>query len=58
MKIAVNFEEGFLVNVACVFRPLHQVKGQPQNVPVVAVNKLLESRAAAGLSFRHQGALV
>ena len=27
MEIAVNLEEGFLINVASVFRALHQVQG-------------------------------
>ncbi len=58
VKIAVNLEECLLINVPRVFRALHQVQRQPQHIPVEAVHKLLESRTVAGLSFRHEGALV
>src|SRR5580698_3704496 len=58
VQIAVDLEESFLVYVPCVFRPLHQIECQTKHIPVVAVDKLLESRAVPGLRFDHKGALV
>src|SRR5207249_10212496 len=58
MQVAVNLEEGLLIDVARVFRPLHQVQGQAQHVAVEAANQFLESDTVAGLRFRHQCALV
>jgi hypothetical protein len=35
MEIAIHLEEGFLINVTSIFRPLHQVKSKPENVAIV-----------------------
>src|SRR5207302_5737571 len=55
VEIAVNLEEGFLVNVPGVLWPLHEVQRQAQDVPVEPAHQFLESRAAARLRFRDQG---
>src|SRR4030081_3264371 len=39
MQVAVDLQESFLINVARIFRPLHQIQRQPHNIPVITVNK-------------------
>src|SRR5713226_2334359 len=58
MQIAVHLEEGFLINVAGIFRPLHQIKSKPQNVAVVATHQLLERSAATRLRLCHKSPFV
>src|SRR6202521_5063361 len=58
VEIAVHLQEGFLINVAGIFRALHQVEGQPQNVAVIAAHEFLESRSAATLRLGDEGPFV
>ena len=58
MEVAVYLEECFLINIARVFRPLHQVQRQPQHVPVVLAHQFLESGAIARLGLGYQGPLI
>src|SRR5216684_4216288 len=58
VEIAVDLEEGLLVDVPGVLGALHQVQRQAQDVPVEAAHQFLESRTAARLRFRDQGPLV
>src|SRR5262249_12695873 len=58
VQIAVDLEEGFLINVARVFGALHQVQRQPQHIPVVAANQLLKSGTVACLSLSYKCPLV
>src|SRR5712671_6005926 len=58
VQIAVNLQEGFLVNVARVFWTLHQVHGQPQYVAVEPAHQFLESRAIPGLCLDDEGPFV
>src|SRR5258708_20055201 len=57
MQVAVDLQEGLLIDVAGVFGALHQVQGKAQDVAVIAADKLLKRKAAAGLSFLDKGAL-
>src|SRR5258705_1011272 len=57
MQVAVDLQEGLLIDVAGVFGALHQVQGKAQDVAVIASDKLLKRKAAAGLSFLDKGAL-
>ena len=58
MEVAVDLQEGFLVDVARVLGTLHQVQRQPQHVAVVAAHQFLERMAGARLRLDHQTALV
>src|SRR6266550_2614844 len=58
VKIAVDLEECFLVDVPGVFGALHEIQSQAQDVPVEAAHQFLESRTTARLRFRNQGPLV
>src|SRR5215471_21246628 len=58
VQIAVDLEKSFLVNVARIFRTLHEVQSEAENVAVEAANQFLESRTAARLRLRHQRSLV
>src|SRR5260370_142173 len=58
VQIAVNLQEGFLVNVARVVWTLHQVHGQPQYVAVEPAHQFLESRAIPGLCLDDEGPFV
>src|ERR1700676_31309 len=54
VEIAVNLQEGFLINVSGVLWPLHQVQRQPQDVAVVAAHQFLKRSAATRLRLCHQ----
>ncbi len=58
VEIAVNLEEGFLINVPSILGAFHEIERQAQHVAVMAAHQFLESRAAARLCFRNQGPLV
>src|SRR6266852_4860299 len=57
VEIAVDLEEGFLVDVAGVLGALHQVQGETKDVAVVAADQLLEREPTAGLGFLDKSAL-
>src|SRR5260370_13162752 len=57
MQVAVDLQEGFLIDVAGVFGALHQAQGKAQDVAVVSTHKLLKRKAAARLSFLDKSAL-
>src|SRR5215470_16035714 len=58
MKIAVNLEKSFLINVAGIFRAFHQVQGEAQNIAIETADQFLKSGPVASLRFRHQSSLV
>src|SRR6266566_504409 len=58
VQIPVNLEESFLVDVAGILGPLHEIQGQAQDIAVVAANQFLESGTVSRLRFRHQHPLV
>ena len=58
MEVAVDLQEGFLINVARVLGTLHQVQRQPQHVAVVAAHQFLEGSAATRLRLGHETPLV
>ena len=47
-----------MVDVSGILGALHEIQGQPQDVPIIAAHQFLESRTAAGLRFRNQDPLV
>src|SRR5580704_17831436 len=57
VQVAVDLQEGFLVDVTSVLGALHQVQGEAKDVAVVTADKLLEREPAAGLGFLDKGAL-
>ncbi len=58
VQIPVNLEERFLIDVAGVLGPLHEIEGQAQDIAVIPANQFLESGAVSRLRFRHQHPLV
>src|SRR6266550_7606137 len=44
MEIAVDLQECFLVDVSGILGALHEIQGQPQDVPIIAAHQFLESR--------------
>src|SRR5712671_3825920 len=58
MQVAVNFQEGLLINVARVLRTLHQIQRQPQHVAVIPAHQFLERSPVSNLRFRDYTALV
>ena len=49
MEVFVNFQEGFLINVAGIFVALHQVERQTEHIAIVTVDEFLEGIDAGGL---------
>ena len=57
-QILVNFQEGFLIDVAGIFGLVQNVQGDSQDVAVVAVHQLFKRFAVAALRAFDQGALI
>ena len=57
-QILVNFQEGFLINVAGIFGLVQNIQGNSQDVAVVAVHQLFKRFAVAALRAFDQGALI
>ena len=56
-QIFVNFQEGFLVDVAGIFGLAQNIEGDSQDIAVVAVDQLFKRFAVAALRAFDQGAL-
>src|SRR5260370_15656865 len=55
VKIAVNLEESFLVNVPCILGAFHPIERQAQDVAVVPAHPFLATSAAPRLRVHPTG---
>jgi len=58
MQIAIGAQEAFLINVARIFRTMHQIQRQAENIAVVTADEFLKRQAIAGLSFTDEALLL
>ncbi len=57
-QIFVNFQEGFLVNVAGIFGSVQDIQSDSQDVAVVTMNQLLKRFAVATLRAFNQSSII
>jgi hypothetical protein len=51
VQVSVDAQKALLIDVPGFFRPLHQVQGQAQNIPVVSAHKFLKRQTVPGLGL-------
>src|SRR4029077_18576728 len=56
-QVFINFQEGFLIDIAGVFGLMQNIKGNSQDVAIVTLHQLFKRLSVATLGAFNQGAL-